>query len=395
MQIVEEKISDLKLAIYNPRKISIHDLGNLIASIQEFGFVEPAVVNKDKTVIGGHQRIRACQQIGIEKIPVFYVDVNKRKEKLLNLALNRIHGEWDEKKLYEVFLELDIKTPDFQLAGFENFEVDKVFSEFGEQKEDDFDLDQSLERNKNPKSKRGEIYELGRHRLMCGDATNREDVEQLMDGKKADMVFTDPPYNVNYDFHNSGMVQSGQRKARFGKIENDCMDEKDFGEFVNSFLKLMNDYLKAGGVFYLMAGNESSSNFYMAIRNNGFKFSEFLLWVKDNFTITRWDYQPKHEFILYGWKEGKHRWFNNRSQVSVLEFKRRIGQTEYPTEKPVEMISYLLKNSSMQNEIIWDLFGGSGSTLIACEQTNRICYMMEIDPVYCDVIRERYEKFIS
>jgi len=230
---------------------------------------------------------------------------------------------------------------------------------------------------------------------MCGDSTVVTDVDKLMDGKKADMVFTDPPYNMDYDFSNNGMVETGQRTARFGKIKNDKMSNDDFDTFVMDVFTNLFSKLKEGGSYYITARRESTLLFNKMLNQQDLHVQSWLIWVKENFNISRFDYHPMHEVVTYGWKKGKaHSWYGDRSQTDVLNISReKAGEAVHPTQKPVALIEYLLSNSSKKGHSILDLFGGSGSTLIACEKTKRKCFMMELDEKYCDVIIQRYQEF--
>lgn len=334
--------------------------------------VDPIIANsapeRKNIVIGGHFRLKCAGELGYSKVPVVYVSIPEiEKEKELNLRLNRNLGAWD----YDVLAEFDEAL--LQDIGFDSKEIDKIFHSMTE--EDAFDVEAELEKVAEPRSKAGEIYELGRHRLMCGDSTNKGDVEKLMAGGLADMVFTDPPYGVNYE---------GKTKEKL-KIQND-VGTGIFDVAIENFLT------KPGATFYVCCppGNNYLS-FDVAFRKVC-TFSQTLIWVKDSMVLGHGDYHYKHEPILYGWeKSGTHRWLGDRKQTSVWEIARPKVSKEHPTMKPLELINKALMNSSENGEIVLDLFGGSGSTLIACEQANRRCYTMEIDPKYCDVIRNRYE----
>ncbi len=246
---------------------------------------------------------------------------------------------------------------------------------------------------KEAKTKPGDFYQLGEHRLLCGDSTNMSDVQKLMDSEKADFVFTDPPYNIDYDFSQNGMVQTGQRKAKFDKIKNDKMSSEDFDKFIYSVFENLDFFMKEGASFYISAGRDSTQTFNKILLQQGFHVSQWLIWVKENFNISRLSYHPRFEVITYGWKKGKaHSWHGGRSLSDVLEYNRNKNAV-HPTQKPIELLKFLMTNSSSSGDIVLDLFGGSGSTLIACEQTQRKSRLMEIDPIYCDVIVERWENF--
>jgi len=261
------------------------------------------------------------------------------------------------------------------------------------QHEDNFDVDKALE-DLVPETKLGDIWQLGQHRIICADCSDERSIKRLMEDKKADMVFTDPPYNLNYDFHDNDMVQTGQRKARFDKIENDAMEDKDFEDMITNAFKLMYLQMNDGCPYYLTGRRESTMIFNNVLEDLGFHIQSWIVWAKEHFNISRFDYHPKHEIITYGWKKGeKHPWYSDRGQTDVWEYDRQIGKTQHPTEKPISLIAYAIHNSSQENNTIFDPFLGSGSTLIACEQTNRICFGCEIDPHYCDVVVKRWEAF--
>lgn len=383
MQII--KTEELKMAAYNPRKELTEkdqEYQKIKNSINEFGFVNPLIINKDMTVIGGHQRLKVLQELGYTSVECVIVDLDKQNEKALNIALNKISGDWDTEKLESLLQELQLEDFDVSLTGFGSDEVDDILSDLVETKEDDFDVDQAVNEIEEPVTKVGDIWILGRHRLMCGDSTQKEDVMRLMNNLDADMILTDPPYNVDYE----GKTQDAL------KIVNDKMDNNEFYNFLHIAFKNLYDFTKEGGCIYVFHADTEGLNFRNAFINAGFKLAECLIWVKNTFVMGRQDYQWKHEPILYGWKEGAaHYFINDRTQSTILEFDKPTRNAEHPTMKPIDLLVRLIKNSSKENNIILDLFGGSGSTLIAAEQTNRISYLMELDPKYCDVIVKRWE----
>lgn len=385
MEIREIEISKLKRAEYNPRKeLTPEDLEyqQLRKSIVEFGYVVPVVVNSDMTVIGGHQGLTVLEDLGYKKIECSVQNLNKTQEKALNLALNKINGIWDNDKLEKILAELKETDIDMDVTGFSFDEVDDILKDVTGSKEDDFDLEEELKEIEKPISKLGDIWILGKHRLMCGDSTQKEDVMHLMNNQEADMILTDPPYNVNYE---------GGTKEKL-TIKNDNMEDTLFYDFLIDAFKNMYDSIKSGGSIYVFHADTEALNFRNAFKTVGFKLAQCLVWVKNKFVMGRQDYQWKHEPILYGWKDGKaHYFIDSRNQTTVLEFDKPIKNEEHPTMKPIDLLVYLIKNSSKEKELILDLFGGSGSTLIAAEQTNRKCYTMELDPKYCDVIIRRWE----
>jgi DNA modification methylase len=393
----------LRLSEYNPRIITKHDFKALVGSIKEFGMVEPIVANKNSQVIGGHQRLRACRELGMKEIPVFFVDLTKVKERALNLALNRIHGDWDELKLAEIMDGLNrVEDINLTVTGFSNKEIDSLLEEamLSVPRETE-DLIPDLP--KTPKSKEGQVYELGRHRLMCGDATKKEDVEKLMAGKQADICFMDPPYNVDYQSRGWG--------KSLGKIKGDNQKPKDFEKFVDQFLHRMSENLKSGGVFYICSGYTSYPVFYQKIHEVGLQFSTCIVWVKNTISMGWGDYQRKYEQvvkgsnrknkkgqpIVYGWKKGAtHSFIDERDEADVWQIHRRASNTMvHPNQKPLALVKKALRNSSKRGEAMIDLFAGAGGTLIAAEEIGRTAYVMDLDPHYCDVIRGRYENWVE
>lgn len=385
MNIQKIKIEKLKPAEYNPRKDlkpEDEEYQKIKKSITEFGYVAPLIVNSNMTVIGGHQRLKVLKELGYTEVECVIVDLDQEKEKALNIALNKISGDWDNDKLEELLAELKQTDIDMDITGFSFDEVDEILKDITGSKEDDFDLDQALDEIEEPVSKRGDVWILGKNRLMCGDSTQKEDVMHLMNNQEADMILTDPPYNVDYEGKTSEAL----------KIENDNMSETEFYNFLLDSFKNMFDSIKYGGSAYVFHADTEGLNFRNAFKSCGFKLAQCLVWVKNTFVMGRQDYQWKHEPILYGWKPGAGHYFvDNRKQSTVLEFDKPSRNAEHPTMKPVDLLVYLIKNSSKENDLILDLFGGSGSTLIAAEQTQRRCYTMELDPKYCDVIIKRWE----
>lgn len=383
IQIID--INKLIPATYNPRKDLKPDDAEYIKiknSIVKFGFVSPLVINKDMTVIGGHQRLKVLKDLGITEVECIVVDLDKTNEKALNIALNKIQGDWDEDKLEALLQELKLEEFDMNLTGFDFDEVDEILNDINGTKEDNFDVDSAYEEIEEPITKPGDIWILGNHRLMCGDSTHKDDIMRLMNNQDANMLLTDPPYNVDYV----------GKTAEALKIKNDNMDDNQFYEFLRKVFENMYIVTKEGASIYVFHADTEGINFRKAFKDAGFKLAECLIWKKDCFVMGRQDYQWQHEPVLYGWKEGKaHYFINDRTQSTILEFDRPKQSTLHPTMKPIDLIAKLIKNSSRENDIILDLFGGSGSTIIAAEQLNRCCYTMELDPKYCDVIVKRWE----
>ena len=385
MNIQKINIEKLKPADYNPRKDlkpEDQEYQKIKKSLVEFGYVAPIIVNTDMTVIGGHQRLKVLKELGYTEIECIVVDLDKNKEKALNIALNKISGEWDNTKLEELLAELKETDIDMDITGFSFDEVDNILKDITGSKEDNFDIDSAYEEIKEPITKPGDIWILGNHRLMCGDSTQKENVLRLMNKQEADMILTDPPYNVDYEGKTVDAL----------KIANDNMNQTEFYNFLLDSFRNMFEVTKCGSSIYVFHADTEGLNFRNAFNAVGFKLAQCLIWVKNTFVMGRQDYQWQHEPILYGWKEGAgHYFIDSRNQSTVLEFDKPSRNAEHPTMKPIDLLVYLIKNSSKESDLILDLFGGSGSTLIAAEQVKRICYTMELDPKYCDVIIKRWE----
>ncbi|MGN0695048.1 MAG: site-specific DNA-methyltransferase [Lentihominibacter sp.] len=386
MDFEKRLITDLVYAEYNPRKQlteADEEYQKIKRSLQEFGYVDPVIINSDNTIIGGHQRVTVLRDLGYKEIDVVVVDMDKTKEKALNIALNKITGEWDFNKLEALLAELH-EEMDASITGFDDSEISQMLDSMKTLDADDdgFNEADALEEVTEPETKQGDIYLLGQHRLMCGDSTNEADVKKLMNGRAADLLLTDPPYNV--DIKNSKDM----------KIINDNMDSDSFRKFLIDAFKAADAGLKEGASYYIWHADSEGLNFRSACEAVGWKVRQCLIWNKNTFSLGRQDYQWKHEPCLYGWKDGAAHYFvDDRTQSTVINEDKPAANSEHPTMKPIKLVSRLIKNSSRQNELVLDVFGGSGSTMIACEQLNRSCYMMELDPKYCDVIINRWEKF--
>ena len=372
MEIKNLKLSELKPYENNPR-INDEAVKYVAESIKEFGFKVPIVVDKNNIIVAGHTRYKASKQLGLEEVPCIVADdLTDEQVKAFRLADNKAgeFAEWDFKLLAE---ELQgISDLDMEAFGFEMTKNDDEVTE------DDYDIELPEE----PKAKHGQVYKLGRHRLMCGDSTKVEDVEKLMNGVKADMLLTDPPYNVSYE---------GGTKDKL-KIQNDNMPDDKFRQFLTEAFTRANEVMKDGSVFYIWHADSEGYNFRGACFNIGWKVRQCLIWNKNSMVLGRQDYQWKHEPCLYGWKEGaSHLWATDRKQTTVLDFDRPNRNAEHPTMKPVKLFDYLIKNNTKSEDIVLDLFGGSGTTIIACEQNKRTGYVMELDPNYVDVIIDRWE----
>ena len=386
MKIQTMKVSELKFAPYNPRKIADKELAKLKRSISEFGYVEPIVWNKRTGfVVGGNQRLKILRELGIEEVDVVVVDLDDAKEKALNVALNKISGEWDFIKLKDVLTDIDTGDFDIELTGFDLDEIENLITFDKEPEEDNFDADAAIDEIEEPKTKRGDIYLLGKHRLMCGDSTDKATVDKLMDGKKADMVFTDPPYGVN--------VKGGKGKG------NTIAGDLTQTAIPFSFEICVKQATKDKARFYFCGGEGNIGLYFKLFERYLAQIPKLLIWVKNGFVLKQNGYHNQYELIFYGFKAGgggKEYWYSGRTEDEASDVWRvsRDATTSYlhPTQKPIELPARAIRNSSKAGDTIFDPFGGSGSTLIACEQLNRTCYMMEIDPKYCQVIVDRMRK---
>jgi DNA modification methylase len=388
MKLEKIHISKLLPADYNPRKDlkpGDNEYEKLKNSINEFGYVEPVIWNTfTGRVVGGHQRLKVLCSEGKEFIDCVVISLPEDKEKALNIALNKISGDWDNEKLALLMQELQDKEIDLTSTGFNWDEINKLFAEQfpSDVKDDEFDLEEELESIDEPITKPGDVWLLGRHKLLCGDATNIKDVLNLMDGSKANLCVTDPPYNVDYE---------GATEDKL-KIMNDKMSDSDFYEFLLKTYKNLFEVLDDGAAAYIFHSDTEGHNFRRAFKEAGFHLANVCIWVKNSMVLGRSDYQWQHEPILYGWKAtGAHKWYSDRKQTTIWNFDKPFRNAYHPTMKPVELCAYPIQNSSMSNCIVLDLFAGSGSTLVACEQTQRTCYSLELDPKYCDVIVKRFK----
>lgn len=411
----------------NARTHSNEQILKIRESIREFGFINPILIDGKKNVIAGHGRIEAAKQEGLTELPCLFVeDLTEAQKRAYIIADNRLAMDagWDNEKLRIELEALEDMNFNLDVIGFDEDELEGImnFTEMEDITEDDF---QFTEDEKPAKAKRGQVYQLGKHRLMCGDSTSREDVLTLMNGKIADMVVTDPPYNVNYGrkmdiMHMNGLGSEGKY------IANDFMPEEEFVAFLSDAFSNMQEVLKPGGVFYIWHASTRIYEFETALRVNNMRTRQTIIWNKSGLVLGQSDYHWKHEPCLYGWREGAaHYFIDDRKQTTVIEdkgidykklkkeelvqllndiFSDKISTTimneakparsdEHPTMKPLGLIARQIKNSSKQGEIVLDIFGGSGSTLMSSEQTNRTCYMMELDPKYIDSIIDRWEKF--
>lgn len=381
MEFKKLKIDTLIPASYNPRKAlkpGDAEFEKIKNSITEFGFVDPIIVNSDMTIIGGHQRWSVLKTLGYTEVDCVVIEIDKTKEKALNIALNKVTGEWNKELLADLIKDLQSLDYDVSMTGFDPPEIDELFNDIHSKdtKEDDFDVEEEL---KTPAiSKQGDVWLLGRHRLVCGDSTQPDVFNVLLEGKKVNLVVTDPPYNVAYE-------------GTAGTIQNDNMADKDFYSFLLSAYKNMVNAMADDASIYVFHSDTEGLNFRKAFVDAGLYLSGVCIWAKQSLVLGRSPYQWKHEPILFGWKKnGKHKWFADRKQSTIWNFDRPKKSELHPTMKPIALVAYPILNSSMTNGLVLDPFGGSGSTLIACEQTNRTCYMIELDEKYTDVIVKRY-----
>lgn len=381
MEFQKLRIKDLIPATYNPRKklkSGDKEYEKIKNSITEFGYVEPIIVNKDLTIIGGHQRATVLSDLGYDEVECIIVDVDKTKEKALNIALNKITGEWNKELLADLIKDLEDSNFDIAFTGFEPPEIEQLFNSVHDKKitEDDFDVDAELK--KPTVAKFGDVWQLGSHRVVCGDSIKPETYDVLMNGKRANLVLTDPPYNVNVE-------------ETAGKIQNDNMASEDFYKFLFATFVNMEQSMEQDASIYVFHADTEGLNFRKAFHDAGFYLSGCCIWKKNALVLGRSPYQWQHEPCLYGWKVGgKHQWYSDRKQTTIWEYDRPKASKDHPTMKPIALMAYPIQNSCMSNCIVLDPFLGSGSTLIACEQTGRICYGIELEEKFVDVIVNRY-----
>lgn len=387
----KRKIDDLKAWEGNPRRAGTKEYEDVKNSLDKFDLADPIIINTDNLIVGGHLRTKILKEKGITEVDVRVPSRKLTEDEMreLNLRLNKNQGKWDFELLAN-FSE-DMLTD----VGFESEELDHIFEI--ESNEDDFNGEQEYKTIKNPKVQVGDVYELESHRLMCGDATKEEDMKKLMNSMQADMVFMDPPYNMNYIGH------------KHGKILNDSMPEENFVEFSMAFMQQMQESIKAGAAFYICSGYQSYVPFVYAIKALGMEYAGPIIWVKNMLGMGMNDYRHKHEIvmkgikktkkkkaqpILYGYNGGRHYFADTREEADVWEIKKRsTNNMVHPTQKPLEIVARALRNSTKRGQIVLDMFGGSGSTLIAAEKEGRICYINELDPKYAEVILNRWEHY--
>lgn len=436
MELTNVKLSELKPHPKNPRVHPDSAIEKLVKSIQSYGWTNPILLSKDGYILAGHARSKAAEVAGIEEVPAIILDIEGDIADAYLIADNKLQDEtdWDLYVLKDLLEELDTGQFDITLTGFDEDEIENLMTQFhiedeSEVKEDDFDPDKAADEIEDPVSQVGDVWRLGRHRLVVGDSTDVEVLRLLLDGKEADMVFTDPPYNVNYEGSNGK------------KIQNDHMEDSKFYIFLREAFDAMHEVLKKGGPIYVCHADSEGRNFRNAFSDAGFLMKQCIVWVKNSLVLGRQDYQWKHEPILYGWKEGAaHKWYGGRKETTVFEtpvdlaisrysdhvvltftngthstvvkvpsyeilyagndegsttwrIEKPKKNADHPTMKPISLCARAIKNSSQPNEIVLDPFGGSGATLMAAEMVNRCAYLSEIDPVYADVIIRRWEEF--
>lgn len=379
-----EQVPIDKLVPYarNARTHSKEQIAQLRASLREFGFVSPAVIDSKYNILVGHGRVQAAREEGYKTVPcVFAENLTDAQKRAYILADNQLalNAGWDEEMLSVELSDLQADDFDLSLLGFDEKDLEKLMAgpDDGGAQDDDFDLSAALE--KASFVEKGDLWTVGKHRLLCGDATSPEDVESLMGGKTANLILTDPPYGVSF-------------KASDGlTIENDSLKGDEFYKFLLSAFTNMAAHLEKGGAAYVFHADTEGLNFRKAFIDAGFHLAGVCIWVKNSLVLGRSDYQWQHEPILYGFlQNGKHPWYSDRKQTTIWNFNKPKRNKDHPTSKPLDLLSYPIKNSSQENAIVLDTFGGSGSTMMACEQMNRICYMSELDPKYASVILRRY-----
>ena len=379
MQLVS--LDKLVPYVNNARTHSAEQINKLRSSLREFGFINPVIIDRDFGIIAGHGRVLAAREEGITDVPCVFVDhLTEAQKKAYIIADNRmaLDAGWDEELLRVEIESLQAEAFDISLTGFGDDEIADLFGkDAGDVKDDDYDLTAALE--KAAFVEKGDVWVVGRHRLVCGDATNPDDVEKLMDGKKANLIVTDPPYGVSF------------KSASGLTIQNDSMKDEEFYNFLYKSFANMVAHMESGGSAYVFHADTEGLTFRKAFIDAGFHLAGVCIWSKNSLVLGRSDYHWQHEPVLYGFlKNGKHRWYSDRKQTTIWNFNKPKRNENHPTSKPLDLLAYPIRNSSQENAIVIDTFGGSGSTLMACEQTNRICYTMELDEKYASVILRRY-----
>ncbi len=369
----------------NSRTHTDAQVAQVAASIKEFGFLNPIIIAADNTILAGHARVLAARKLGLDKVPCIKAEnLTEAQKRAYIIADNKLslNAGWDEELLAVEISDLKDESFDLSILGFDDSELSKLLSPSEDDiKDDDFDIDAELE--KPTITKEGDIWKLGRHRVMCGDSTLPHNFERLMAGRKANLVVTDPPYNVNYE-------------GNAGKIKNDNMGNDDFHTFLLAAFNRLNENMASDASIYVFHADTEGLNFRCAFDEAGFYLSGCCIWKKPSLVLGRSPYQWQHEPCLFGWKKnGKHQWYADRKQTTIWEFEKPKKNDVHPTMKPVPLIAYCITNSSMTNTLVLDPFLGSGTTLIASQQADRSCFGLELDPKYVDVIVARYAELMG
>lgn len=389
MTIKIEQIKTAALTPYarNSRTHSEEQVAQVAASIREFGFTNPVLIDADGVIVAGHCRVMAAKSLGMDKVPCIRLGhINEAQIRAYVIADNKLaeNAGWDEDMLRLEIQHLQSVDFDLSLMGFSDDDLSSLLEDEEQQQECLTDADQVPEAQRVVISRPGDIWTMGKHRLMCGDSTSVEQVQVLMGGGMADLLLTDPPYNVAYEGGTDEKLT----------IMNDSMSDGDFRKFLQNVYRAANAVMRPGAVFYVWHADSKGYNFRGAANDIGWTIRQCLIWAKNSLVLGRQDYHWRHETCLYGWKDGAaHYWGSDRSQTTLLEFNRPTRNGEHPTMKPVDLFRYQVENSSRPRDAVLDLFGGSGTTMIACEQANRHAYLMELDPKYCDVIIRRWQDF--
>jgi len=396
-QIESLPVSDLIPYARNSRTHSDEQVTQIAASIREFGFTNPVLIDSNGTIIAGHGRVMAAKKVGLAEVPCLRLEhLSPSQIRAYVIADNKLalNAGWDDEMLKAELLTLQEEGFNTDLTGFSDDELNALLN--SEIIEGQTDPDEIPEPPVEPITKLGDIWVLGNHRLMCGDSTSIDNAKRLMGDELAELLITDPPYNVDMTAKNEMLQKAGKARkdeSTFG-IQNDKMSNDDFRQFLRDVYSTANSAMRDGAVFYIWFADVETSNFSGAISDVGWKLSQMVIWKKSSFVLGRKDYHFIHEPCLYGWKDGaSHYWGSDRSQTTVLDFKKPAKSELHPTMKPVELFEYQISNSSKPNDVVLDLFGGSGTTAIACERLSRKARLMELDPKYCDVIVKRWEDF--
>lgn len=384
MEVELRSIDDIQPFKKNPKVHPQSQIDMIKRSIEEFGWTNPILISQDNMIIAGHGRYKAAQELGLEQVPTIFIDLPYEKAVAYVIADNRLAelAEEDSNMLAELLQDIDEGLLD--AIGFCQDDIDELLADIEAGMPAEIVEDEPPEAPEDPISQRGDVWILGKHRLMCGDSTDTADVAKLMDGNLANLVITDPPYNVDYEGKTADVL----------KIENDKMSDSDFYQFLNGVYSRLYESSADGAGIYVFHADLEGMNFRKAMLDVGYKLAQCCIWVKNSMVMGRQDYHWQHEPVLVGWKPtAAHNWYSDRKQTTVWNFDRPTKNLEHPTMKPVELIAYPMQNSSKKGDTVLDLFGGSGSTMMACEQTGRVNHSMELDSKYCDVIIQRYVNF--